>query len=1250
MSNVLKLGKKVLTVSTVFTTILWSIGVVSLVPAVAQAASCPTFSSGDMVKVSGHPAIYSVDSSGKLLYFPSGDEFKSWNVNDVYSGYTTISQDCFDALPVPSQAPYGVNFRPGSYVVKRASSDQLYVVEPNNMLAKITPEAADALYGKTRKTFTIADVFWPNYGNTRGADVTEAIAHPGMLVSNGGKTYYVDASSKLREVSDTGFTANRFKKAFVHVATDAMIAGLSFGDKIDAADAVLSDRSQTGGGSATTPVTTVTGGNLTVALASDNPFAATIVSDNNTTSNGAQAMIPVLKLNLTAGSADAKLTTLKLTRTGISADTDISNMYLFDGDTEVASNPSVSNSAVTFTVAGGIVTVPAGTTKALTVKLDLKNSVSSGKQYVFSVGAASDVTLSGGGSVTGTFPVTGNTFTSASVTDLGKLTFTNVSPTAAGTVDPGTTGFEIWRFTAASTNQDMQIRKMKFTLVGSVNPGDLQNFSLWDGATQIGSTLVDMASDKTVTFDLTAAPYLVTKGQTKTLSLKADIVAGTNRTFYASVQNSGDIVSYDKNYGVFVKTNGTDTFTTLQAGGSSSVNYSINTGSLTQTLAADSPTGNIALSATNITLAKFLWKANGEDVKISSLNVSSTASTVTDKLANVRLLVDGSQVGSSIATLTANGASNNGWGTFGNSFIVKAGKTAEVTIVADTTDSTVSANDTIIAGFPAGSTNGQGTVSLTNISTVAENANTLTVKSGTVSVAVNTAFGDKSSTNPTGPVNATGAKVASMVITAGAGEDVSLSQIVLRDNVASTCIGTYMQNLTLYDSSGKQLATTYANPSTSCAPQNSYTFNISPSVTIKNGAQYVVDVYADLKAAETTATSLIDVNTVTASGVSTGSDASASSQNLSLQKQYISSAGNLMIQVDPDTPVANNYLMGATDQVIGKFQLSASSTEAVNISQLVLSGDFGTGATGTYKNIRLVDDLTGSQIGSAVSSFSDTVAGTSSPTTTYSHATFSGLTLQVGANLSKTIDVKADITSYNDGGYSTTGQTVAPVVLQSYYTAGSTNPITATGASSGSSITATISTSGSISAFPAALGAYAATTTLYRAKLTTAWASDTPSGAASPSASQTVAKFVITNLANAGGYTATVNLVNFNFSSTISAAAGATMTQALNVYKDSLNTTALATTYFTYNGGSTGNPLAISGNTNITSGANFTAVNISSGASKTFWVTLDTSAAVSTKSLSVQIPSAGVTWTDGVSTSLTKMGSDLPLIWKTFTY
>ena len=232
--NVLKLGKKALTVSTVFSTMLWSVGVTALVPAMVQAETCPSFQSGAMIKVSGHPAIYSVDSNGKVLYFPSGDEFKSWNVDNSYGGYTTVSQACYDLLPVPSNAPYGVGFRAGSWIVKRPSSDQLYVSELGNKLAKITPEAANALYGVGHKTMTVADVFWPNYGNTRGADVTEAKAHPGMLVSNGGKTWLVDANSQLREVSAAGMSANRLKASFARALPNSALAGLSTGAALTA--------------------------------------------------------------------------------------------------------------------------------------------------------------------------------------------------------------------------------------------------------------------------------------------------------------------------------------------------------------------------------------------------------------------------------------------------------------------------------------------------------------------------------------------------------------------------------------------------------------------------------------------------------------------------------------------------------------------------------------------------------------------------------------------------------------------------------------------------------------------------------------------------------------------------------------------------------------------------------------------------------------------------------------------------------
>jgi len=988
-------------------------------------------------------------------------------------------------------------------------------------------------------------------------------------------------------------------------------------------------------GTGTTPTVPMTGAGSMVSLATDNPAATTVVSD---TADGAQAFIPMLKFNVVASaSAGVQVNSVVVTRGGISADTDISNVYLYEGDTQIASNPTIASGKITFSKSSGLFSVPAGMSKAITVKLDLKNNVSSGKTMTLSIASASDVVLASG-TIAGSFPMSGNAMTTASITDLGKLVFSNVSPAANGTVDPGTTSFEIWRFQAANTDQDTELRKIKFTIVGSVNVGDLKNFTLWDGATQIGSAVADMSSEKTVEFAFTT-PFVVSKGITKTLSLKADVVAGTNRSFRASLQNSADVMTFDKGYSVFLKTNGTDSFSIIEPNtAGTAVNYSINVGTLTQTLSSASPTGNIPDGATNVLLAKFSWKANGEDVKVSSLSASSTASNVARTLKNVRLLVDGSQVGTTIASMTADGSANTGFGTFGNSFIIRAGQTASVEVKADLTDTNVAANDTFVVGVSAGTSNAQGVTSLSSISTVAQNASTLTVKSGTVTVAKNSAFGDKSATNPTGTVNASSAKIASFIITAGSGESVDLSQISVKDDNAGTCIGTYIQNLTLKNASGVQLGTTYANPSSSCATANTYTFNISPSVNVANGAQYVVDIYGDLKASYAGAASLIEVDSVTATGHDTGTSASASSQALSTQAVYVAGSGNYMISVDPDSPVVlklSPVLMGATNQMLAKFKVTASTTENINISQIVLSNNVSSAATGSLQNIKLYELESGNQIGSTVPSFD-----TTSATSTFVHAVFSSLNWTVPKGTSKTIVVQADVTTFEAGSYTTTGQTNVISFLK-YYT-GTSGSFTATGASSGISVTPSFVTNVAWSGLGnnnAQVGA--ATSTLYRAKLSTAWASDTPSGLTSGSATQTIGKFVIANAANAGSYSATVKKIDLDLSTTISVAAGATRT--LSIYKDSVSGTALGTTTFGH--GSLQNFTS----TNITEG-NFTDVEISSGASKTFYAVLDTSDASANKTLSVTVGSGDVTWTDGITASITSMTEDLPLTTKTLSY
>ena len=489
-----------------------------------------------------------------------------------------------------------------------------------------------------------------------------------------------------------------------------------------------------------------------------------------------------------------------------------------------------------------------------------------------------------------------------------------------------------------------------------------------------------------------------------------------------------------------------------------------------------------------------------------------------------------------------------------------------------------------------------------------------------VSVFKNPVFGDRSAANPSGVVNAAQVKVASLVINGVPGQDAFLTNIVLRDDNANTCIGSYLQNITLKDFVGRQIGSTVPNPSATCSTQNSYTFNFSPLYKIMSGSQYVVDVYADLKAALTVPTSLFDVNTVTALSAITGADVSANSQNVSLQNQYIVSSGFLEVRVHEDSPAANNYLLGSVDQIIASYKFTASSSEAINISQLVMSFQVNNEANRAVKNVRLIDASTGAQIGAAVNVLTNLDAQ-------FAQATFSNLNLNIPRGLSKTVLLKVDFTTYESGAFTNNELVLTPTILLP-----GQKSVSGTGASSGSPVTVNIFNNNN-------LGAFANTVILHRAKLLLAWASDTPAGYSSPNTAQVVAKFIVTNLANSGSYTATVNLINLNLYDSNITLGGP---RDLTIYKDSLSTTALAT--YSYSAGQ-----RFFGTSGITD-TNFTDVDIASGASKTFYATLNTTDVKSGNTISVRVPSGGVIWSDGILNGITHMDDDLPTLFKTFTY
>jgi len=680
----------------------------------------------------------------------------------------------------------------------------------------------------------------------------------------------------------------------------------------------------------------------------------------------------------------------------------------------------------------------------------------------------------------------------ATVSDLGYVNISNYT-TFPATVDPGVTDYELWRFSVQASDQDMAIEKIVLTMVGTIATDDVQNLKLEVAGETIAGP-VNIGSDNKVVFDMTASPYTISKGQTKIFVLKGDVPTGTGRAFKFTIREAEDFVVKDTQYNVYTSSLvGGSAFSVVDPDPSGD-GTNINNGTLTVSVCSDSPSGNVAQGATNVPLARFCFKANGEDIKISTLAIKVNEETHNRDIENGKLYFNGSQVGT-----TDNVVSDDTTVQFplGNAAIIPAGETAvfeyraDITYCSEVTGDTCTGtsgnaldeNDTIVVQIIGASSSATGQSSLASVTVSDATAYTLTVASGALSVAKNNAMADYTASYPTGVAGATEVKVASFVITAGAGEGVSISQIKVGDDDDD---GTYdfgdnFQNLKLMHGD-TQLGLTLGT--LSGADGAEYTFNISPAITIDAGAQYVVDVYADIltgvtdypaDAAGTAAAVGLEVVSVSATGLTTGTDRSWSG-NVDLHKLVIASTGSLTVTAvpAPSTPIAGQLVMGSTENTFATFSFTAGAAEDVRVSQIVINDN--SSFCGSLSNIKLVDATTGSQVGSTVASFDSSC-----------NATFN-ISWTVPAGETKYLVVKADVNSSPNAvsGGSHVLRIVDADAIKSY------------GVSSGQEITETVS------------GATSNTQYVYNTKVTVAKNASSPSGSAVAGAGQEVLRFDVT--------------------------------------------------------------------------------------------------------------------------------------------
>ena len=1173
-------------------------------------------SSGTNIKMAGLSTVYYLGSDMKRYVYPNDRTYKSWYAD--FSGVQTISQSELEGYPLGAN----VTMRPGTWLVKITTNPNVYAVEPGGHLRSIVSEAnAISLWGSNwaSKVVDVADSFFTNYTIT--TPLTAGMYPAGSLVkmANSADVYYFDGTNYRAFASEAAFTSNRFRFDFVQTAPSTMTF-TPLGTVISGVESGLVDTSSGAGGS-------ITGSGLSVALSSNTPASTTYLR----TVDHSQAIAPFATFNFTASNdGDAVVNTVKLTRSGISADTDLQDVYLYDGATQLAEMTSFSNKVITFNNTAGLFTVPKGTTRTITVKGDISNGTSSVSGIILGINAASDVVASGA-TITGSFPMNGNSMAVNTVSDLGS---TNISAfsTWPATMDPGLTNQELWRFSVTANSQDMAVSQIKLTTVGTISQTDLANFALQVGGVQVGNSVATMNTAKEVIFTF-PTPYIIPSGQTKIFVLKGDVLNGTGRAFKFTIRKSADFTVMDNNYGVFVApTVLGSAFTLVQP--TAGAGTSINNGTVTISVAADSPSGNIPSAGTNIPLARFTYKANGEDIKINTVRVSMNEASLHHAIRNGKLYLNGSQVGST-DTVVAQTTTN----LFTMTQVIPAGTTATFEYRADIIDDTTSvglvSGQTIVISLVGGSTDATGQQSLSSILTQSATGRTMTVATGVLSVAKNTALAEYSAGNPTGVNGATGVKVGSLVINAGSAEGATISQIVVGDLAGGSAFGDNFQNLTLKNSAGTALATTQGTLSNTSGAD--YTFSLSPAITVPAGGQYVVDCYADILTGATgyTGGGAVGLEFVNLTGTTlvTSSDAYPTATPTNLQNDVIASAGGLTVTADSSTPIAQQVVMGdAAGATFTALQFAASTSEDINVTRIAITDTDGHSAN--LSNVSLWDGTV--QVGQTLASFNGS-----------NKAVFTLATPWViphGQN--KILTIKAFVNAFPNA---TSNQT-------STLALSSNTDIDSIGASSGTDITETVTSATGLAM------------NVVKTKITITKAADSPSGSSTGSTQQTVAKFNVTNSANVGNYQATLKSMTVDMSSTI--AIHATSVRYITFYKDSVSGTP------PNNGNSgvgSGNALASIGVNNsstcTTAGqltcvnaspantftntaiddAHFTDVVIAAGATKTIIVVADTSDALTNTHFSAGLASNSVIWDDGVTSTLTTVDS-LPIAGSTLTY
>jgi hypothetical protein len=694
-----------------------------------------------------------------------------------------------------------------------------------------------------------------------------------------------------------------------------------------------------------------TGGSLNVALAGDTPAAGNVAI--------LAADVAMTKINLTAAtSANALISGITVTRYGLSANDDISDIKLYDGTTKIGSTQGLNSTTGKAVFTGLALLIPAGTIKVLTIKGTFPSTADVGKIVALGIALSTDVTLSGGGTISGAFPATGHTFTVGGIT-VGYLAVTANTTPAASNLISGSTDQDVasFKFDASST-ENFNVNSITFTEIGTSASSDASNFKLKYLGTQIGSTVASMTGDEEVTF--TGSPlFTVNAGTNKNIYLACDIASGITsaRTIRFEINDTPDVIA------VGASSMGTVTVTADTSGTA----FTAAQGKI-MTIIQGSVT--VAKSATNLSaqtyivgqvqaeMSKFKFSAGSDEaLKVTKIVFAESEDATASDYQNARLYINDSatplDLGGSVGSATITFEDGNGL------FIIPKSGNTEVTLKVDLSTGSTSAAATYRVGIGTAST------TYTAVTMYGVDSNAKVPQDSSHITLTSCAASDMSihevdaagtlvvSNGPNTPITgnfalgttafeihqfrmqalAEAAQVTAVTVrfyddTATAGAD------------AANLVGTHdVENAKLYWLNGTTW-TLLDEISTPASGVASFTFDHTIARNVTETFKVTADIptAASLTSLFTGVAGTADLyniyDEVIASGVSSG-HAYGTGDTSGLSDSYVFTKVAPIITVLASTiPAAHTLVVNGTDQLIGKFFLTANDVENIKISTI----------------------------------------------------------------------------------------------------------------------------------------------------------------------------------------------------------------------------------------------------------------------------------------------------------------------------